>query len=84
MGAWIEIVEYMSFDGGTMSSLPTWERGLKSIFTYVTFWCNWVAPHVGAWIEIGTTLQPDVRMLVAPHVGAWIEMTFLLIFALDC
>ena len=35
-----------------------------------------VAPHVGAWIEIGYSLTQASRLsLVAPHVGAWIEIT---------
>ena len=38
----------------------------------------WVAPHVGAWIEIYKWLRTSVYALVAPHVGAWIE-----IFSLD-
>ena len=34
-----------------------------------------VAPHVGAWIEIGVGCTPaGSRGTVAPHVGAWIEM----------
>ena len=33
-----------------------------------------VAPHVGAWIEIGYGCHDTNRHKVAPHVGAWIEM----------
>ena len=33
-----------------------------------------VAPHVGAWIEIGGFVTIAVRKRVAPHVGAWIEI----------
>ncbi len=33
-----------------------------------------VAPHVGAWIEIFKPAVYPVIDLVAPHVGAWIEM----------
>ena len=34
---------------------------------------DWVAPHVGAWIETPTGYINDLDKLVAPHVGAWIE-----------
>ncbi len=34
-----------------------------------------VAPHVGAWIEIGTSSSTADDWDVAPHVGAWIEMS---------
>ena len=33
-----------------------------------------VAPHVGAWIEIGSSLTGGGTISVAPHVGAWIEI----------
>ena len=34
----------------------------------------WVAPHVGAWIEILVVIFVSVMVAVAPHVGAWIEI----------
>ena len=34
----------------------------------------WVAPHVGAWIEIVLVHREPRVGQVAPHVGAWIEM----------
>ena len=34
-----------------------------------------VAPHVGAWIEIGLYEKHRGKIKVAPHVGAWIEIT---------
>ena len=33
-----------------------------------------VAPHVGAWIEIGREGHDEGDHRVAPHVGAWIEI----------
>ena len=33
-----------------------------------------VAPHMGAWIEIGIYQLIKEDMLVAPHMGAWIEI----------
>ena len=35
---------------------------------------KWVAPLVGAWIEIIMELNVLLRRLVAPLVGAWIEI----------
>ena len=36
--------------------------------------CMCVAPHVGAWIEITSSLKSMTGYGVAPHVGAWIEI----------
>ena len=33
-----------------------------------------VAPHVGAWIEIMVVFALRWKPFVAPHVGAWIEI----------
>ena len=33
-----------------------------------------VAPHAGAWIEIGKLKGFKIGKLVAPHAGAWIEI----------
>ncbi len=35
---------------------------------------DWVAPHVGAWIEILILKRDTYLNDVAPHVGAWIEI----------
>ena len=35
-----------------------------------------VAPHVGAWIEILNLHHFQYFLHVAPHVGAWIEIDF--------
>ena len=55
-------------------SHPTWVRGLKYKRLPV-FVSQFVAPHVGAWIEIIQPLDTDAPELVAPHVGAWIEIS---------
>ena len=34
-----------------LQSRPTWARGLKQISNYGNSLANYVAPHVGAWIE---------------------------------
>ena len=34
---------------------------------------QFVAPHVGAWIETQKRVYERKRPAVAPHVGAWIE-----------
>ena len=54
-------------------SLPTWERGLKQKGDGQGGNGDYVAPHVGAWIETHRRLLSTVRETVAPHVGAWIE-----------
>ena len=56
------------------SSLPAWERGLKSSSSVIRFVCSTVAPRVGAWIEIQLRPGQRTRSLVAPRVGAWIEI----------
>ena len=55
-------------------SLPSWERGLKlHLFTFIL--SNlYVAPLVGAWIEIVLLCNNTYRYTVAPLVGAWIEI----------
>ena len=35
-----------------MLSLPTWERGLKYRICTFPVVCDFVAPYMGAWIEI--------------------------------
>ena len=56
------------------SSLLSWERGLKSVEEIICILEVWVAPLVGAWIEI-LIQYPFVSFFkVAPLVGAWIEI----------
>ena len=56
-------------------SLPSWERGLKSIYPSQFTIYTMVAPLVGAWIEIYHGLHYcSTRAIVAPLVGAWIEI----------
>ena len=54
-------------------SLPSWERGLKSSYTRRNA-SGYVAPFVGAWIEIFRYNEDAKKFLVAPFVGAWIEI----------
>ena len=57
-----------------MQSLPSRERGLKSLERiYNPKWEN-VAPLAGAWIEIRSGNLPCSTSQVAPLAGAWIEM----------
>ena len=59
---------------GRAESLPTWERGLKRLIADRAILVQYVAPHVGAWIEtISVAVMPTAASDVAPHVGAWIE-----------
>ena len=48
----------------------------------VDAWFEYVAPLVGAWIEILTLFSVLVRGLVAPLVGAWIEINLFICFHL--
>ena len=56
-------------------SLPSWERGLKSIAICLILLWYIVAPLVGAWIEISLVNIMFFYTSVAPLVGAWIEIT---------
>ncbi len=56
------------------ASHPTWVRGLKLIDGCTRRVIVTVAPHVGAWIEMFSSIGSNTIRKVAPHVGAWIEM----------
>ena len=56
------------------ASLPSWERGLKSLENNRSRGEKIVAPFVGAWIEINLAQTLSFCSLVAPFVGAWIEI----------
>ena len=58
-----------------MTSLPSWERGLKSQSPSLLTNPTTVAPLVGAWIEILVILYTHFGKIVAPLVGAWIEIS---------
>ena len=73
VGAWIEMFVLTSILALT-SSLPAWERGLKSDVSDVKLDVEKVAPRVGAWIEINRFRSVGSGGLVAPRVGAWIEI----------
>ena len=53
-------------------SHPTRVRGLKQALLRLIL-CTIVAPHTGAWIETGASVNADAMNDVAPHTGAWIE-----------
>ena len=56
-----------------MWSLPSWERGLKHIYSFDFYDEHIVAPLVGAWIETPIMWLMRWVITVAPLVGAWIE-----------
>ena len=56
------------------TSLPSWERGLKSTLIVHLRSRLSVAPLVGAWIEIWARVRALGPLTVAPLVGAWIEI----------
>ena len=55
-------------------SHPTRVRGLKWTDFHLTCRKVLVAPHPGAWIEIGASGLDFHWCPVAPHPGAWIEI----------
>ena len=55
-------------------SLPTWERGLKSTLGSTAAPPPFVAPYMGAWMEINSGNHQSQYTPVAPYMGAWIEM----------
>ena len=57
-----------------MSSLLSWERGLKYECKARRVKKHEVAPLVGAWIEINLLYSRATFLFVAPLVGAWIEI----------
>ena len=57
-----------------ISSLPSWERGLKCLYLNQQTVDYAVAPLVGAWIEIVIVMWHKTTNNVAPLVGAWIEI----------
>ena len=57
-------------------SLLSWERGLKFEYLDADCYGKYVAPLVGAWIEICDTYKIHCLPFVAPLVGAWIEITY--------
>ena len=73
MGAWIEIIAPVR-TSKPIESHPTWVRGLKFVGLSDEDVMRFVAPHVGAWIEIPLSVRLFGQLRVAPHVGAWIEI----------
>ena len=76
VGAWIEIA-VPELHHERISSLPSWERGLKCTSTIKQSLNRIVAPLVGAWIEIPECSRVRKMQAVAPLVGAWIEIPVL-------
>ena len=57
-----------------LGSLPSRERGLKSLSTACPLIHSKVAPFAGAWIEIVAVAKQNAKPKVAPFAGAWIEI----------
>ena len=72
-GAWIEIRVYR-LPCGEPTSLPSRERGLKSVSRIISHSLFTVAPFAGAWIEMPASAPREWRAAVAPFAGAWIEI----------
>ncbi len=72
-GAWIEM-ERVNFLTKDIQSLPSRERGLKSLGMPIYAEAIEVAPFAGAWIEIKILTLWTIPLIVAPFAGAWIEI----------
>ena len=70
VGAWIEI-PYDCDRYAQLTSLLSWERGLKSLQLLVSTYQRGVAPLVGAWIEINEFVNSgdDVKSLLSWERG---------------
>ena len=62
------------YDTFTLSSLPSWECGLKSQKKLILLPPFTVTPFVGVWIEITHHPARKVEKNVTPFVGVWIEI----------
>ena len=65
-------------------SLPSRERGLKSMQKRSNKQPILVAPLAGAWIEIVSMFDTDFSARVAPLAGAWIEIVLIIDFSQTC
>ena len=74
VGAWIEILLIAHFQCANITSLPSWERGLK-LFQHRSFQ---VPPSsLPSWergLKSSTSEPEQKNNKVAPLVGAWIEI----------
>ncbi len=61
MGAWIEINQG-AISANIEVSHPTWVRGLKYANNGGLVTQQFVAPHMGAWIEINTFFKPVSKL----------------------
>ena len=73
MGVWIEI--NCSCQTLTcLTSLPSWECGLKFYILYLFFYLLDVTPFMGVWIEILFFRTSYRSLCVTPFMGVWIEI----------
>ena len=73
MGAWIEIV-MLNQIYSNITSLPPWERGLKSMVTQGELDLKWSLPPWERGLKYLKAKNKKIRAYVAPPVGAWIEI----------
>ena len=76
-GAWVEINIKFCTVVVAVVSLPSRERGLKSLHLPQSWSDNLVAPLAGAWVEIRCFAADISIILVAPLAGAWVEIPLL-------
>ena len=74
MGAWIEITVPRSGSTATITSLPTWERGLKSVSRAIFRVMSLSLPTWERGLKSSTRHSHRLYLRVAPYMGAWIEI----------
>ena len=73
---WVRGLKYSSTSRSISfnSSHPLWVRGLKYLQPLLIMPIQYVAPFMGAWIEITPQEHLQRLLYVAPFMGAWIEI----------
>ena len=74
VGAWIEI-HISPTACRNPSSLPSWERGLKSARKRCRRYPSMSLPSWERGLKYSFLLSPPMLVVVAPFVGAWIEIS---------
>ena len=77
MGAWIEIISAPTAFDESVSSLPSWERGLKSYYQVPPEVKSASLPSWERGLKFPCSGENLRNLRVAPLVGAWIEIQIL-------
>ena len=55
------------------TSLPSWERGLKQMYSQHVLLLSWSLPSWERGLKLPPIVEGITGLIVAPLVGAWIE-----------